>query len=372
MSNEDRRRARRRRRDEKRAANRLKRARECTLEHVADMNVLEDAAFHAASGVAWKTSVQRYMLKRLPNITEARRKLLAGEKFTQPLRCFDLWERGKLRHIAAARFSERVIQKAVARTLLPVYLPTFTTGNSANMRGRGTQYAIDRLKRQLSRHYRRYGREGWILLVDYADYFGSIPHAGVLAHAERLIPDRRVLGLVRQLVERELGDAGLGLGSEPNQLFAVSYPGRIDHWLEECSGVEATGRYMDDTYAISDDKHVLMDALDCIEQLSDDLGLMLNRRKTKIVKLSRGFTWLKKKWSISPTGRIVVRPCRAGITRERRKLKKLARMVQAGIIPFESFDTSYWSWRGGLDHCDGRRTQRSMDALYWDLVRQIS
>lgn len=335
------------------------------------MNTLENAAFHAAQGVAWKTSVQRYMLRRLPNIAEARRKLLAGERITQPLRCFDLWERGKLRHIAAARFPERVIQKAVARTLLPVYLPTFTTGNSANMKGRGTQYAIDRLKRQLSRHYRRHGREGWILLVDYADYFASIPHSGVLQQAARLIPDPRVLDLVRQLVEREPGDRGLGLGSEPNQLFAVSYPGRIDHWLEERSGVEATGRYMDDTYAISPDKRTLIDALESIEKLSDDLGLTINRRKTRIVKLSHGFTWLKKKWSITTTGRIVIRPCREGITRERRKLKKLARMVKDGTIPFTAFDLSYWSWRGGLDHCDGRLTQRSMDALYRNLVKDI-
>lgn len=372
VSNADRRKARRARRDAHRAANSAKRLENATLENVADLNHLESAAFGAASGVAWKASTQSYMRNRLPRIVDARRRILAGEIITEPLRYFDVWERGKLRHIAAAKFRERVIQKAIARyALLPAYLPSFTTGNSANMKGRGTQYAIDRLKRQLARHYRRHGREGWILLMDYHDYFGSIPHDGIIRQLEEHVDDPRVIRLVRQLIDREPGDRGIGLGSEPNQVFAVSYPGRIDHWLEEMSGVEASGRYMDDIYCIDPSKRRLKAVLMQVEGMSRELGLTLNRRKTKIVKLSHGFTWLKKKWSISESGRIVIRPCRAGITRERRKLKALARMTIKGTISMRNFDTSYQSWRGGLDHIDAHRTQRHMDHLYQRLLSDI-
>ncbi|KAA8820514.1 hypothetical protein CSQ85_01670 [Bifidobacterium rousetti] len=372
MSNEDRRRARRQRREAKRAANRAKRTKQCTIESIADLNTLEQAAFAAASGVSWKASTQSYMLHRLPRIVEARRKLLAGEDVTLPRRYFDLWERGKLRHIQAARFPERVIQKALSRqVLLPVYTPTFTSGNSANTRGRGTMYAIRRLKRQLARHYRRHGRDGWILLCDYRNYFGSIPRELVLEQAARLIDDPRVLALIRRMLDRERGDYGLGLGAEQNQILAVAYPSRIDHWLEEMSGCEATGRYMDDVYVIDNDRDRLRDVLRMIEYLSWRLGLTLNPKKTRLVKLSHGFTFLKRKWSITDSGRIVVRPARKGITHERRKLKRMARLAGRGILTTAAFERSYMSWRGGLDHVNGRRSQRTMDVLYRRLLDEI-
>lgn len=63
------------------------------------------------------------------------------------------------------------------------------------------------------------------------------------------------------------------------------------------------------------------------------------------MKLTRGFTWLKKRIFYTETGRIVVKPCRDSITRERRKLKKMARMVADGIMTPEQVEQSYQSWR---------------------------
>lgn len=170
------------------------------------------------------------------------------------------------------------------------------------MKGRGTSYAINRLKRQLVKHYRKYGRDGYILLCDFSDYFASIPHDGVLNQLSKYMPDHRTLWLASQLVNREDGARGLGLGSEPSQVFAVAYPSSIDHWAEH-SGCEATGRYMDDLYIIDPDKTRLREALEVITAKSRNLGLTLNPRKTHIVKLSHGFTWLK---SVGPLRRPVV------------------------------------------------------------------
>lgn len=360
-----RRQARRLRRDRHRAGNKRKRLRSATLEHAASLTILEQSARLAARNVAWKTGTQRYMLRLLPNAIKAHSLLLSERDFTQPRTRFTIMERGKLRDIQAARFSERVIQKAIARTIVkPSYQPSFTTGNSANMQGRGTKYAMDRLKQQLVRHYRRHGRDGWILLMDFHDYFNSIDRSIVYRQACERIDDPAALRAIRMLLDAEQGDKGLGLGSEPNQLFAVNYPSRIDHWLEERSGVEASGRYMDDTYAISADKALLWNALGNITWMAYELGLTLNPRKTKIVKLSHGFTWLKKKWSITDTGRIVVRPCRKSIVRERRKLKHLSRLAVNGIISEENMRTAYQSWRGGLKRLNSGRTLRNMDALY--------
>ena len=99
----------------------------------------------------------------------------------------------------------------------------------------------------------------------------------------------------------------MGLGSEPNQICAVAFPSKIDHYVTEMLGVESYGRYMDDSYCIHESKEYLHVVLMLIERECEKLGITVNRKKTRIVKLSRGFVWLKKKWSYSPTGKMCIR-----------------------------------------------------------------
>nr|UVX44803.1 MAG: MatK/TrnK amino terminal region [Bacteriophage sp.] len=370
MNSDERRAARRKRREEKRAEKRRERIEGCTLERVADLNSLYDAASKAKRGVAWKASVQRYQMRVLRNIAKAHDDLLAGNDIRRGFTEFDIIERGKPRHISSVHFSERVIHKSLSKNaLVPAIVPTFTSGNSANISGRGTDYAIRRLKKQLARHWRKHGDEGYILLVDFRDYFANIDHEAAKDIVRRALDDERLIALTESLIDAH-GDVGLGLGSEPNQTLAVALPSRIDHWAEEMPRLEATGRYMDDSYYIDTDKRKLRVVLACIEILCEDLGIEINHRKTRIVKLSRGFRFLKKRFSYSPSGKVIVRPCRDSITRERRKLKAMRRMLDRGEITREQIDVSYQSWRGGMRGLDAHGTVLSMDALYRELFGQ--
>ena len=370
MNSDERRAARRKRREEKRAEKRRERIEGCTLERVADLNSLYDAASKAKRGVAWKASVQRYQMRVLRNIAKAHNDLLAGNDIRRGFTEFDIIERGKPRHISSVHFSERVIHKSLSKNaLVPAIVPTFTSGNSANISGRGTDYAIRRLKKQLARHWRKHGDEGYILLVAFRDYFANIDHEAAKDIVRRALDDERLIALTESLIDAH-GDVGLGLGSEPNQTLAVALPSRIDHWAEEMPRLEATGRYMDDSYYIDTDKRKLRVVLACIEILCEDLGIEINHRKTRIVKLSRGFRFLKKRFSYSPSGKVIVRPCRDSITRERRKLKAMRRMLDRGEITREQIDVSYQSWRGGMRGLDAHGTVLSMDALYRELFGQ--
>ena len=108
--------------------------------------------------------------------------------------------------------------------------------------------------------------------------------------------------------------------------------------------------------------------LACIEILCDDLGITINKKKTRIVKLSRGFRFLKKRFYYGPTGKVVVRPSREAITRERRKLKAMRRMLDRGEITLRQISQSYQSWRGGMLRLDAHETVLSMDRLYRELL----
>lgn len=67
-----------------------------------------------------------------------------------------------------------------------------------------------------------------------------------------------------------------------------------------------------------------------------------------------------------------VKPCRDSITRERRKLKKMARMVADGIMTPEQVEQSYQSWRGCMKRLDAHRSVLAMDALYRSLFENLA
>ena len=180
VNSEERRAARRRRREEKRALKRAERLEGCTLENVASIDSLFDAAREAAAGVNWKSSTQRYMQDQLRNAAKAHRDLMAGADTSRGFVRFSIYERGKRRDISAVHFSERPIQKSLTKNaLIPAIEPTLIDANSANRKGKGTHYAVKLLKKQLARHYRKHGPEGYILQVDFKDYFASIEHEPV-------------------------------------------------------------------------------------------------------------------------------------------------------------------------------------------------
>ena len=372
MNSEQRRAARRKRREEKRARAKAERVKACTLETVADLNSLCKASKQAARGVMWKASTQRYMKDYLRNAVKSRQDLLEGRDICRGFIRFDLWERGKLRHISAVHFPERVVQKSLSQNaLVPAIVPTLVSANSANIKGRGTDYALKLLKRHLADHWRRHGREGYILLGDFSDYFARIAHEPVKRQVADALLDPRVVALEHRLIDAQ-GEVGLGLGSEPNQICAVAHPNRIDHYVAEMLRPEAYGRYMDDFYLIHESKEYPQVCLLLIEHECAKLGIALNPRKTRVVKLTRGFTWLKKRIFYTETGRIVMKPCRDSITRERRKLKKMARMVAEGVMTPEQVQQSYQSWRGSMAHLDAHRSVLAMDALYRSLFENLA
>ena len=349
MNSKERRAARRARRDAKRAANRARRCAVLTISKAAEIDNIYEAARDAAKGVRWKASVQRYMTHVLRNSLYARRDLLAGNDIRKGFVRFHVIERGKDRAIAAPRFSERVIQKAVTRSVMaPAVRPTLTPGCAANVPGRGTDYALMRLKGQLAERYRRHGAGGYVLLMDFSDYFGSIDHGAAMALVRHALADPAAIEFMRLQIESN-GRIGLGLGSEPNQALAVALPSPLDHLAERWLGIEASGRYMDDSYYIATDKETLWAFLDAARRLCASLGITINGRKTRVVKLTRGFTFLKKRFAYTETGQVVVKPVAKSITRARQRMRKHARMVAEGSMTLEQARASYLSFRGSLE-----------------------
>ncbi len=321
---------------------------------------LLESADKCCKSVRWKASVQMFEIDRQRWVAELYESLINGAYRSKGFYEFWITERGKRRFIQSVHVSERCVQKCINEYGVKPYItPRLIYDNSASLPGKGTEWAIKRLRKHLATHYRKHGREGGVLLCDFQNYFVSIPHDRLLAMLDYAIRDKELFKLTKYFID-QFGDTGLGLGSELSQIAAIYYPNMLDHFIKERLHIRGYGRYMDDFYLIHEDVDHLRYCFGVIDEVSYAMGLNLNP-KTQIVRLEGGsFTWLKRRFSLSETGKVITRLTRANITKRRRILK---RQAKKGI----DASKSYMSWRGYASKWNSGKTVHEMDRLYYEL-----
>lgn len=156
----------------------------------------------------------------------------------------------------------------------------------------------------------------------------------------------------------------MGLGSQISQTLALASANELDHYIKEKLRIKGYGRYMDDGYIIHESKEYLQNVLNEIRKICDKLGIKLNIKKTQIVKLTHGFTWLKARFFILETGKIIKKIYKKSVTRMRKKLKKFVKHVDDGRMTYEDVYCAYQSWRAYASHFNAYFTVKSMGELY--------
>lgn len=331
------------------------------------------SAFICKRSVNWKASVQNFMREVYFNVYKIYDELHKGKFQVKCTYEFDTYERGKRRHIRSVHIRERVVQRCLCDyCLLPILEKTFIYDNCASLKGKGITFAINRVVAHLQKHYRQYGTEGYALLFDFSDFFGSINHNMIMEQVKQYITDERLLHLIYIFIKMYKGDIGLGLGSQISQTLALLAVSPIDHLIKDKYQVKHYVRYMDDGIIIHNDKAFLDFLLTEIEKKSTELGLTINKNKTHIVKLDNGFTFIKKKISIEENGKINIRISRRSITRMRRKLKAMKNFHDRGLAEIEDIEKMYQSWRGLTLKYDTYKTVKSMDELYNRLFTEVT
>lgn len=190
------------------------------------------------------------------------------------------------------------------------------------------------------------------------------------------ITDSRILGLAEELIRQFDPEKppeqrkGLGLGSQISQVLAPVVAGRIDRYVKNTLREKLYGRYMDDFYIISNDKERLKVCRDGIRKKCEEIGLRLSEKKTQIVKLTHGFTWLKVRWSITKTGGVRMCIHRSSAIRERRKLKKLRKMMDLGRVTYRDVWNSFQCWLIHAKRFRSWKTRKSMADLFCRLFEK--
>lgn len=314
--------------------------------------------------VAWKASVQRYISNAPLYVMQIYEKLRNGTYKSDGFYEFDIFERGKTRHIRSVKIDERVVQRCLCDyCLVPVLSRSFVYDNGASLKNKGYHFTIKRLEKHLEDYYKEHGNEGYILCFDFSKYFDNVSHDAIKRILAKYITDERLLNLAYHFVEM-FGDKGIGLGSQISQVLALAIPNEVDHYIKEGLQIKGYGRYMDDGYMIHPSKEYLNFCLDTIRDMLAELGITINEKKTQIVKISHGFKFMQMKIFLLADGTVIKRIPRESVTRVRRKLKKLFRFFREGKIKSRDIYTAYRSWKAYALQFNSYRTVKAVTELY--------
>lgn len=369
MTSEERREARYQRRQKKRQLQKLSRTWEYDyFPSVFCYGNLYRAYRKCRLGVAWKGSTQKFITQAPLEVFRIWDNLDKNRWKSKGFYEFDIFERGKARHIKSVTMDERVVQRCLCdNALVPVLQPTFIYDNGASTKDKGYHFAISRCEKHPHDHYRKHGQTGYVLTFDFSKFFDNVDHTLIEDIVRNNFTDQRLIDLTHYLVHA-FGDKGLGLGSQVSQTFALASANRLDHYCKEVLQIHGYGRCMDDGYLISESKEYLQYCLTCIQQICDELHIKLNTKKTRITKLSKGFTFLKCKFFLTSTGKVVKKIYKESVTKMRRKLKKLFPMMMQGILTYQDVYQAFQSWRSYAAHFDAWHAIRNMDQLFDKLL----
>ena len=352
----------------KRAEKRMKRSKQyCNWDDVFGFWPLYQAYHDVSKASRKRTKTQIWNSNISVNTRKVQIKLSNQEWKSKGFNYFDIKERGKLRHIASVNIEEKGIQNAICNNcLIPILRPSLIYDNGASLREKGTSFARARFDKHLHEAFRRWGLNCYIYFFDFSSYFANISQDILIENVSKYIYDEKMMKMFCQFVQA-YKNGGLGLGSQVSQISAVFYPNKIDHLIKDKLGIKYYARYMDDGYIILDDLNRLKEIVRIFENVCENSGVVLNMKKCHITKLSNKFTFLKTRYYITNTGKIVHKINRKSAKKERDRLRKYKKFIGIGLMTRKQVYLIFHSWILSLDFFNNYNLIKNMIRFYNDL-----
>lgn len=169
-------------------------------------------------------------------------------------------------------------------------------------------------------------------VIDHAEKANSIYPSDDQRHQRYILnPDfRRIADTIIDTAPGEFPGRGMPLGVEPSQQEMAAMPSAVDNWIKCQMSTHSAGHYMDDYCIILPDIENLKKLGRAIVRQFEIRGIPVNKKKCKIIPLTKPFRWCKARFTLTETGKIKVNGSRDGVIRARRKLKLFHREWLAG------------------------------------------
>lgn len=375
-------------------------------EILCDANNLYRAYEASVKGSKWKESTQKFILNFLRYIFALQMELMSRTLKNGQTDEFTLRERGKIRPITSLPTKDRIVRHVLCdELLLPEVRKKIIYDNGASIKRRGISFSRNRFEVHLRKYYRQHGNEGYILFGDFSKFYDNIIHEIAKRELLKLFDDDEFVDwlltlifdgfkidvsymtdeeyavcldtmfnkLEYRLIPKEaltgekFMEKSVNIGDQLSQVIGIYYPYRIDNYVKYVRSQKYYGRYMDDWYIMSPSKEELLDILEHIREIAAELGIHINDKKTRIVKISGTYKYLQIKYTLTDSGKIIKRINPERVTAMRRKLKKLAVKVQNGEILYENVENMYRGWMGNYYKLLSKQQRKNLVVLYEEL-----
>lgn len=378
--------------------------------HDINANHLIEAYGRLRKASRWKASTQRFEINLLSEVTKLQQELDSQTYKPNKGTCFVLNEQGRLRLIRALEPRDMILEHALCDNILnPLLRPYIIHDNGASIKGKGISFTRRRFEQQLHKFYREHGRNGYILKLDFRKFFDNIHHKVLLDTIGEKVKLPAIMQTLKVIVENNSVDItgfedsysmnkiynalehfqkridsknnakgksflhkSLAIGAPISQISGIYLPSRIDSWCKTVRGVKYYNAYMDDRIVIHHDKEFLQKLLKEITDIALSLGIHINRKKTQIIKLTRPFTFLKTRYRLTPTGKLIRKIPKDVVLRVKRVMRKLADLVVEGEISLRDFRISYKSWRNDKKRYNAYYTLKALDNYERKLISWVS
>lgn len=374
-------------------------------EIVCDANNLYLAYKASIKGSKWKETTQRFSMNFLRYIFSIQDDLLNRTLQNGPTEEFSLHERGRIRPITSIRLQDRIVRHVLCdEILLPEVKKHIIYDNCASIKGRGISLQRKRFEVHLRKYYKNYGNDGWILFGDFSKFYDNIIHEIAKKELLKLFNDDEFIDWLLTLIfdgfkvdvsymnDEEFNNCmintfnkleyrkvskdkltgkkwmykSVNIGDQLSQVIGIYYPYPIDNYVKYVRSQKFYGRYMDDWYIMNPNKQELQDLLDNIVRIANELGIHINMKKTRIVKISSTYKFLQIKYTLTDDGKIIKRINPTRVTAMRRKIKKLAIKVKNGEIVYENVENMFKGWMGGHYKLLSKQQRENLIQLYED------
>lgn len=368
---------------------------------IFDGNSLYDSFKRAKQGSDWKPQVQKFEMTYLLELSRIQSDLKNKTYQFLPATNFIINERGKTRRISGEQVPDRIVKHSLCDEILTPNIRKYLIyDNGASLTGRGIDFTRKRLLVHLRKYYAQHqSNDGYILLIDFSKYYDNIRHDILMEQFKAITDNEHALWLLEKILDRSKVDVSymsdkeyavcmttvfnslvhdkidrklltgekfmakhLNIGDQVAQVAGIAYPMEIDNYIKIVRGIKFYGRYMDDSYVISDSKEKLQEIISEIVTIASRIGITVNTDKTRICKLSDYWRFLQVQYSLTDTGRVIQKINPKRLTCMRRKMKKLV-----SILPPKEFEEWYNSWFRNHYKIMSKKQRENMDTLFQQL-----
>ncbi len=312
---------------------------------------------HCRKGKQHKGEVIRFEINLAMNIYKIIEEITTRKYKLGKYKQFLIYE-PKERLIEALPFKDRVVVRCFCDySLKPKLEKRLIYDNVACQKGKGINFAIQRLHLFLKKEYRKKGsNQFYFLKCDIKKYFPSINHTILLKLLEKLDFSLDEIWMIQKLIQEQPNNVnkGLPLGNQSSQWFALFYLNGIDRLIKERLQVKHYIRYMDDMILIHCEKAFLKDCKTKIEEMCrKNLDLNLNE-KTQIGCVQNGIDFLGYRHIVKENGKIIVKLRQSSKKRMKKHLKTIDKLYEKKIV-----DEKYVYERKNAFYNHVKKTQES-------------